>query len=248
MGLCRGRLAIAVVVLSSCGDNVHFGGGTLMVSPQVDLHTTEAGGTATFTVALSNEPVGEVTVDVTSGDASEGTVSPAKLTFDRDNFEVPQTVTIKGVDDDRADGNKPYNVRVAALRVGAIDLDVTNQDDDTAGFAVSPVLGLMTSETGTSATFEVSLTSAPAADVLVPVASADASEGTTDRTSLTFTDENWMVPQIVTVTGQQDTLSDGTVSYTVVLGAAESADSGYQGLDPDDVTLQNVDDDLRGIT
>src|SRR6185503_12670065 len=118
----------------------------------------------------------------------------------------------------------------------------------TAGFAVSPLLGLMTSEAGTSATFEVSLTSAPAAGVLVPVASADASEGTTDRTSLTFTDENWMVPQIVTVTGQQDTLSDGTVSYTVVLGVAESADSVYQGLDPDDVTVQNVDDDLRGIT
>src|SRR5262245_54327459 len=148
MGVCRGWLAIAVLALCSCGDNVHPGGGTLIVSPEIDLHTSEAGGTAMFTVALTNEPLGEVTVAVTSMDKTEGTVEPATLTFGRSDFDAPHTVTITGVDDERADGNTEYLVRIDAERLGLIDLDVTNVDNDTAGFAVSPLFGLMTTETG----------------------------------------------------------------------------------------------------
>jgi hypothetical protein len=248
MGLRRAWLPIAVIALVGCGDNVHPGGGTLMVSPQFDLQTTEAGGTATFTVALSNAPAGEVTIDLTSMDSSEGTVSPATITFDRRDFAEPRTVMILGVDDDRDDGNQSYVVRVAAPYIGMVDLDVTNQDDDVAGFAVSPLLGLMTSEAGTQAMFEVSLTSEPSADVIVPLASSDDTEGTANKGTLVFNEQNWFTPQVVTVTGQQDTLADGPVNYTIVLGAAMSADSAFHGLDPDDVTLMNVDDDLKGIT
>jgi len=249
MGVCR-SLAIAVVVLCGCGDNIHPGGGSLVVSPKVDLYTSEAEDrrTATFTVALTNEPLEKVTVDVTSMDTTEGTVSPATLTFDRDNFGDARTVTITGVDDDRADGDQSYLVRIAAPDIGAVDLDITNQDDDVAGFSVSPLLGLMTSESGTSAMFEVRLTSQPAADVMVPVTSSDTTEGTVDRASLVFTDTDWFSPQVVTVTGQPDLISDGTVSYTVMLGAAASTDNGYEGVDPDDVTLTNLDINVGGIS
>ncbi|HEX5058788.1 MAG TPA: Calx-beta domain-containing protein [Kofleriaceae bacterium] len=247
MGACR-SLAIAVVVLCGCGDNIHPGGGTLMVSPQLDLHTTELGGTATFTVALTNQPLEKVTIEITSMDTTEGTVSPATLSFDRDNFADARTVTVTGVDDDRADGDQSYLVRVGSDELGAVDLDITNDDDDVAGFEVSPVVGLETSESGATAMFSVMLTSQPAADVMVPVTSSDPTEGVTDRASLVFTDTNWFSPQTVTVTGQPDLISDGNVSYTIMLGAASSSDNGYEGLDPDDVTLMNVDENVGGIS
>ena len=245
--LLGGALALAVFALTACGDNFHPGGGSLLISPQIDLRTSENGGTATFTVQLTNEPAGDVTVDVTSMNMAEGTVSPARLMFDRGDFDTPQTVTLIGVNDDRADGNQAYIVRVEASRLGEVDLEVVNQDDDTAGFSITPLLGLSTSEAGASAAFDVRLTSRPAADVMVPIASADASEGIADKTGVTFTPTNWDTPQRITVTGQQDTISDGTVTYVVVLGVAMSADDDYGGLDPDDVTLQNIDDDTRGI-
>ncbi len=248
MGGCRSWLASTVVLLCACGDNIHFGGGTVMVSPQLDLRTTEAGGTATFTVRLSDEPGGDVEVELTSSDTTEGTVSPAMLVFHRGDFDRARTVTITGVDDDRADGDQSYLVRVDTDYLGDIDLDITNQDDEVAGFTVSPVMGLVTSETGTTAMFEVSLLSQPAADVRIPVASADASEGLTDQATMVFGEQNWFTPQIVTVTGQQDAISDGTVSYTIILGPAMSADMAYDGKDPDDVTITNLDDDLQGIT
>src|SRR6267142_1875310 len=93
-----------LLVFAACGDNVHPGGGQLLVSPQTGLHTSEAGTTATFTVALSNQPWDDVVIDVASSNNSEGTVTPAQLTFTSSNFSVAQTVTASGVDDHVVDG------------------------------------------------------------------------------------------------------------------------------------------------
>ena len=59
-------------------------------------------GSGTFTVALATQPTATVTVDVTSGDVAEATVSPQTLTFTTANWATAQTVTVNGVDD--ADG------------------------------------------------------------------------------------------------------------------------------------------------
>ena len=48
--------------------------------------TTEAGGTATFTVVLNTQPTANVTIGLSSSDTTEGTVSPASLTFTTANW------------------------------------------------------------------------------------------------------------------------------------------------------------------
>jgi hypothetical protein len=58
-------------------------------------------------------------------------------------------------------------------------------------------------------------------------------------TSLTFTASNWNTPQIITVTGLQDFVSDGTQAYSVIFGAVASSDPAYAGIDPGDVALNN---------
>ena len=75
--------------------------------------TTEAGGTATFTVVLNTQPSADVTIALTSSDTTEGTVNPASLTFTAANFNVAQTVTVTGVNDDLDDGNIPYSIVTA---------------------------------------------------------------------------------------------------------------------------------------
>ena len=77
-------------------------------------NTSESGTTATFTVALSTAPTANVTVNVVSSDLTEGTVSPASLTFTPDNFASPQTVTVKGVADAENDGDITYDVNLTA--------------------------------------------------------------------------------------------------------------------------------------
>lgn len=243
----RGLFVFAALVLASCGDNFHPGGGALLVTPQTNLRTTEAGGTATFTVALTNAPYGSVQIEIASTNPDEGTVWPQTLTFRETNYTTPQTVTITGVDDDIADGDVAYSIEVSAPRMQTFVLDVINADDDTAGVTVTPIAGLMTTEGGGTAEFTVVLTARPAADVTIPLSSSDPSEGLPDVSSLTFTPDNWNVEQTVTVTGQQDLIADGMVAYTIVLGPATSTDPAYDGLDPDDVSLVNIDDDVAGI-
>src|SRR5205807_2009424 len=71
----------------------------ITVSPTSGLVTTEGGGQATFTVVLTSTPTADVTIGLSSSDTSEGSVSPAALTFTAANALTPQTVTITGVDD-----------------------------------------------------------------------------------------------------------------------------------------------------
>ena len=99
--------------------------------------TTEAGGTATFTVVLDTQPTASVTIGLTSSDLGEGTVAPASVTFTTGDWNTPQTVTVTGVDDAIDDGNVVYNIVTAAATGGdyagtnPADVSVTNTDNDT---------------------------------------------------------------------------------------------------------------------
>ena len=110
--------------------------------------------------------------------------------------------------------------------------------------SVTPTAGLVTTESpGPSASFDVVLTGEPAADVTIGISSSDTTEGTVDQASLTFTPANWDTPQTVTITGVDDGDLDGDVAYTIMTAAATSTDPDYDGLDADDVSVINEDDD-----
>jgi subtilisin family serine protease len=108
---------------------------------------------------------------------------------------------------------------------------------------LSPVSGTTTAEAGGTASFSVKLGKQPTADVIIPLSSSDPSEGLVSTSSLTFTPSNWDSPQTVTVTGQDDAEVDGDVAYQILLGLAVSDDSLFNGFDPADVSLTNLDDD-----
>jgi hypothetical protein len=212
----------------------------ITVTPTSGLITDEAGGTATFTVVLDSEPTANVLIGVYPSDSTEGICSASGLLFTAANWSQPRTVTVTGVNDDVDDDDIVYTIVTAAAsstdpnydQLNASDVSVTNTDNDTAGIAVSATPGLVTDETGGTATFTVVLESEPTADVTVTVQSDNTTEGTVSPTSLMFTAADWDQPQTVTVTGANDDLSDGDITYTIGTGAAVSADPNYSGIDP----------------
>ena len=160
--------------------------GGIRVDPTLGLVTTEAGGTATFTVVLDGQPTADVTVNLSSSNTAEGTLSPASLTFTSLNWNDPQTVTVTGVDDFVDDGDVAYTI-ITAPAVSAdptysgfdpSDVSVTNLDDDQAGFSISPTSGLVTTEAGATAAFTAALTSQPTANVAIALTSSNTAEGT----------------------------------------------------------------------
>src|SRR6185295_14402427 len=107
------------------------------------------------------------------------------------------------------------------------------------GVRVTPRSGLVTTEAGGTATFDVVLTSKPQGDVTVTFTSADPSEGVVSTPTATFTYLDWNVPQTITVTGQPDALVDGAQPYQVT-SAVTSADTGYDGRTVAPVSLTNL--------
>ena len=112
------------------------------------------------------------------------------------------------------------------------------------GFSVTPTSGLVTSETGGTATFDVTLTAAPQANVRIPLSSSDPSEGTVEPAELVFTPLTAFVPQSVTLRGVDDAEFDGSVAWSVITGPSVSTDPAWAGLDPPDVSAANLDDEV----
>lgn len=228
----------------------------ITVNPVSGLTTTEAGGTATFTIVLTSQPTASVSIGLSSSNTSEGTVSPASVTFTTANWNTPRTITVTGVNDFMVDGNIGYTIITAPATStdpnyngrNAADVSVTNIDNDVAGILVAPISGLITSEAGGTASFTIVLRSQPSATVTIPISSDDTSEGTVSPASVTFTSLNWNIPQTVTVTGVDDQLDDGDITYHIITGLAISTDPNYSGLNPEDVTVVNNDNDVAGIS
>ena len=217
------------------------------------LRTTEAAGTsrtATFTVVLNTPTTAHVVIGVSSSDMGEGTVSPDTLFFATSEWDQAQTVTVTGVDDDEADGDQTYTIMLPVSSadlnydgISPVNVRVTNEDDDTAGFTVAPTTGLTTTEAGGTATFTVVLDSQPTVDVVIGVSSSDTGEGTVSPDTLFFATSEWDQAQTVTVTGVNDDVDDGEQMYIIELAAAVSTDPNYSGVDPDDVSVSNTDND-----
>ena len=112
--------------------------GGISVTPTSGLETTEAEGTATFDVVLTTQPLADVTIELASSNTSEGTIDLSSLLFTSANWNVPQTVTITGVDDDIDDDDVAYTITTAAALsndlsykdLDAEDVSVTNIDND----------------------------------------------------------------------------------------------------------------------
>ncbi|WP_448563560.1 choice-of-anchor L domain-containing protein [Trichothermofontia sp.] len=115
--------------------------------------------------------------------------------------------------------------------------------DPNAAILVQPTSGLITTESGGSASFSVSLATQPFADVSFNISSSDTTEGVINVTTLTFTPANWNTPQTVTITGVPDSLPDGDIFYTILTGTATSLDRNYNGKKPANVSVLNRDID-----
>ena len=202
--------------------------GTMTLAPAT-LEVTE-GETGTYTVVLGGgRPTGNVTVSINVPDTSVATTSHSSLTFTPQNYDTAQTVTVTGTHDTDSANEDAMNIGHTASG-GGFDITTTPQnvavtvtDDDTPRLVLDKT-ELTVNEGGTG-TYTVRLNTQPTGTVQVAVTSAEVTHATVDKSSLTFTTENWNSAQTVTVTGTQDDadLDDESV---VITNNASGADYG----------------------
>jgi hypothetical protein len=167
---------------------------------------------------------------------------------------VPQTVTVRGVDDSADDGNQVTPITIAVVAVVSDDafdavppssVSVTTTDDDErAGFAVEQTGDTRVSEGGTTDIFTVSLTSQPATNVVLLITSGDTGEVIVTPPTLTFTSADWDAPQTVIVRGVDDALDDGDqVTDVTIAVLAVVSDDAYDGVPSYVVSVTTTDND-----
>ncbi|AFY85156.1 DUF4347 domain-containing protein [Oscillatoria acuminata] len=223
----------------------------------INGNTSEAGGTASFEVVLDTQPTADVTVNLVSSNTAEGTVSVPSITFTPGNWNVPQTVTVTGVDDAVADGNITYTIQTTVTSTDSIyssinpnDVSVTNIDNDTPNILVTQSGGsTAVTEGGTTDSYQLVLTSAPTANVnitITPDVQTDLGNGAGTAVTLTFNNTNWNNPQTITVTATDDTAVEyahtSTISHSVT-----STDANYNGMAVGNITANVTDNDLPTV-
>jgi hypothetical protein len=148
------------------------------------------------------------------------------------SVEFYDDTTLLGVD-----SSAPYALDVATLAVGSHSLYAKAHDSLGAAAESAPVgvtvaagpavvaapaqLGV---RQGTSGTFDVSLSTQPAANVTVTTSRTAGNAGlaVTGGAALTFTPSNWSVPQAVTITA--DASGTGTATFTVAAAGHAAAE------------------------
>jgi len=225
------------------------------------LSVSEGGSESTFSVRLTARPAVAVTVAVTSGRVAEALIVTSQIVFSSLGWSTCQTATVRGVNEFVDDGDQSFVVSMSTSSEDGFYVGLTasvsgvNADDDVSGVSVSsqsaPVLAV--SESGSTATFGVVLTSEPTAAVVVGVSldlaaamSGQPVSAALSVSSLSFSASNWNREQTVTVTGVRDWVvnSVSVRSFNAVLSSSGSSDVLYAGLSslPSVVSsVENVD-------
>jgi hypothetical protein len=238
----------------------------ISVSPTTGLFTSELPTSAPFNIKFNLAvPAGDtVRLTITSSDSSEGQVtdgltSGAQIIHDVVGpVSVPFTlpITINGQPDLIADGPINYTVTVTTScltnatfnNLTIPPINVTNNDDnDAAGISFNKTAGLLTTEAGGTDSFSVTLLSQPNNVITVTLTNNRPTEVSLSQSVLTFNPANWNIPQVVTLTGLDDTVLDFTQPFTItgVVGVTDPVlDSAYVGMLVPAVNGINLDDEV----
>ena len=240
-----GVTASDVTVTEADNDNAAAG---VTVTPTA--LTVAEGSSATYTVVLDTEPSADVTIAVSfaSGSDADITVDKTSLTFTMDNWSTAQEITVSAAeDDDATDGTATIAHTASGGGYGGVSVSsitATEADNDAAGVTVTPTA--LSVPEGSNARYTVALDARPSADVTIAVSFAAGSDVdiTVDKTSLTFTTDNWDAAQEITVSAaEDDDATDGTATI-----AHTASGGGYGGVSVSSITATEADNDAAGVT
>lgn len=230
---------VSVLLTKGAAQAVQFSAAAYAVNEEddsIEITVTRTGSSAApLTVSYA-------THDATATAGADYTAAAGMLTFAAG--QTTQTLTVDITDDATAEPDETFTVTLSDPTNGATlgtpaTATVTIRDND-ARIDVEPIDGLVTTEAGGTAAFTVVLASAPADDVTINLRSSNPALGTVDLATLTFTPDNALVPQTVTITGQDDGVADGNHTYAIITDPAVSADPAYNGRNGNDVGVLSV--------
>ena len=215
------------------------------------LTVSEAGGTGSYTVSLNKKPTGRATVRLSVGGDNPGAVrvTPTALTFTPEKWRMPQTVTVVGQNDQAVTGARRATIEheVVGGGYGGVTLGpvaVTISDDDAPAITLSEkALTVSETEGLRQDTYLVSLSGQPAGDVTVSISSSDEAVARINPRQVTFAPNEWNIPWVITVTGQDDDVVNEGGERRATIRHTASGGGDFDGVTEElEVTVANDDE------
>lgn len=212
-------------------------------------NVTEGGASDSYTVVLTSEPTGNVTISFNTGAQIQAI---ANLTFTPGNWSVAQIVTVFAVDDAVAEGNHigliihtaaSSDANYNGIAISNVTVNIT--DNDSAGVTLVESGGSTNvTEGGATDTYTLVLTSQPTGNVTI---SFNAGSQLQAIANIIFTPANWNTAQTITVSAVNDAVAEGP-HVGQIIHTATSGDANYNGITIPNVTVNITDNDNAGVT
>ncbi len=213
----------------------------------------------TFKVKLTSQPTDNVIVYLGTNNKNEGILSAEfqenqeviSFYFTPDNWNIEQSFTVNPQDDLRDDETVSYQI-ISTVKSGddfynnleVSDISLNNQDNDNAGINVVQITD--NSEEGSSNSYQISLKTQPLSPVNVTMTPSNeeikfSNQGFSQPLTLTFDEDNWNIPQTVTVFAVDDSKIEYNHSTNIDF-SIESEDNRYSNLTPPQPLEVNITD------
>ncbi|WRH68964.1 MAG: calcium-binding protein [Planktothrix sp. GU0601_MAG3] len=222
---------------------------------QGSTNITEEGVTDFYEVILTSQPTANVIVKITPDsqtDLGNGEDNPIELTFTPDNWNSPQLVTVNAIDDSivedkihtstlvhsisSSDNNYNSNTPIFIDQVETyfLTVDITENDKPlppgTANIRlIQPANTTEVWEGFGFDIYKVVLDSEPTANVAIAINYGTQITG--DQPTLTFTSNNWSIPQFVKIEGVEDQVIEDEQLSLSINHITNSQDSRYNALE-----------------
>ncbi len=225
-----------------------------ILTPNGPIAVNEGSTDQTFSVVLSAQPISDVVIKLTSDNPLAADIDKPLLTFSNSTWNTEQIVSISA----QQDANLiDENVTVTAAIVDedsddAFDIipnktiSINVSDDDEAGYELSSTPINITE--GTTQQFSIVLTAQPQSNVIFEITSENTDIVTVNNNLLTFGQDNYNDPQIITVFCPEDiNLIDETSSITIAIDKAAS-DIAFSNLANEIISVTTLDNDEANFT
>ena len=209
--------------------------------------TVPEGGSNSYILVLSSRPTDDVTVDVTLPTGTDLSLYKTTLTFTSTTWDTAQTVTVTAAEDDDAVTDAEVTLTHTASGGGygsttVPDVEVGITENDSAGLVISKDSLTVAEGDAAGSSYTVKLATEPTGEITVTVSGHAGTDLTLDKTTLTFTVDNWNTAQTVTVKAGQD--NDGVADTATLTHAASGGD--YVNVTKD-LPVSITDDDTADI-
>ena len=199
---------------------------TSIVAPNV-IEINEDQKEDTFTVVLNEKPLTMATVELVVSDITEAKVIPSRLFFTNKNWNIPQIVTVKGVDDSVYDKTIDTSVSIAVLTGNDVKtIPIKTEDNETQHLLVTGTLNsTIVGDEGSTTTQSISLKLKLEPTETMTFNITDNSDYvSTNKSQIVFTPQNWNIEQTldITINKTNNGVADGNVNAEIKLESTDT--------------------------